>query len=88
MSGERIPIEVDEYWPEDTDEDEGVVVDWFVREGRTVTEGGVLCEIQVEKASVDILAPVGGTVDEIAVGEDEEFARGDVLAWLRGEDSG
>lgn len=82
MSDERHPIEVDEYWPADADEDEGVVVDWFVREGRAVEEGDVLCEIQVEKASVDVLAPVGGEIDEIVIGEDEEFARGDILAWI------
>ena len=81
---DRLAIEVDDYWPEDTDEDDGVVVDWFTREGRTVTEGDVLCEIQVEKASVDVLAPADGEVAEIAVGEDEEFAHGDILAWIEG----
>jgi biotin carboxyl carrier protein len=81
---DRIAIEVYDYWPEDTDEDEGVVVDWFTREGRTVAAGDVLCEIQVEKASVDVLAPVDGEVVEIAVGEDEEFAHGDILAGIEG----
>lgn len=81
---ERIAIEVDDYWPEDTEEEEGVVVDWFTREGRTVAEGDVLCEIQVEKVSADVLAPVDGEVAEIVVGEDEEFARGDTLAWIEG----
>ena len=82
MSGERIAVDVDAFWPEDTDEDEGVVIDWFVREGATVSEGTVLCEIQVEKVGVDVLAPVSGELVEIALSEDAEFGRGDTLAWI------
>lgn len=85
MSGDRIAIEADDHWPGDTDEDEGVVVDWFVREGATVDAGDTLCEIQVEKASADVHTPVQGTLDEIAIEEDGEFARGDTLAWIREE---
>jgi pyruvate/2-oxoglutarate dehydrogenase complex dihydrolipoamide acyltransferase (E2) component len=89
MSGEstagdadRIAVTLGE-WPEDTDSDEGVVVNWFVREGATVEEGADLCEVQVEKVSVDVHAPAAGTLDEIVCGEDDEFARGDTLAWLQ-----
>ena len=83
MTTDRIPIEVDATWPEDTDEDEGIVVDWFVREGRELDEGDTLCEIQVEKVSVDVLAPASGELDEIAIGEDDEFTRGDTLGWIQ-----
>ena len=83
MSGERVAVDVDAVWPEDTEEDEGVVVNWFVREGATVEEGDTLCEIQVEKVSVDVLAPAGGELVEIVLGEDAEFARGDTLAWIQ-----
>ena len=79
MTTDRIPVEVDAAWPEDTDEDEGVVVDWFVREGRELNEGDTLCEIQVEKVSVDVPAPASGTLVEILIGESEEFTRGDAL---------
>ena len=83
MSNDRIPIEVDAVWPDDVEEEAGVVVDWFVREGRTVEEGDTLCEIQVEKVGVDVPAPAGGELAEIAVGEDDEFARDDTLGWIQ-----
>ncbi|WP_302081974.1 lipoyl domain-containing protein [Salinibaculum rarum] len=69
-------------WPDDADSDEGVVVNWFTREGASVDEGDSLCEVQVEKVSVDVLAPADGTLAEIVCDEDDEFERGDTLAWL------
>lgn len=82
MSGERVAIEVDAVWPEDTEEDEGVVVDWYVREGATVEEGETVCTVQVEKVSVDVPAPAGGTLAEITLSEDETFERGGVLGYV------
>ncbi|MFB6155792.1 MAG: lipoyl domain-containing protein [Haloferacaceae archaeon] len=68
-------------WPEDQrDVDGAVVTNWFVREGATVDEGETVCEIQVEKVSVDVPAPAAGTVGEILVDENEEFTRGDAVA--------
>ncbi len=68
-------------WPEDADDvDEGVVANWFVREGGQVDEDETLCEIQVEKVSVDVPAPAAGTLTEVLVDENEEFRRGDPLA--------
>jgi len=69
-------------WPDDVESEEGVIVNWFVREGTTVDEGESLCEIQVEKVSMDVYAPVDGTLVDIVCGEDAEFARGDTLAWI------
>jgi pyruvate/2-oxoglutarate dehydrogenase complex dihydrolipoamide acyltransferase (E2) component len=69
-------------WPDDVDSQEGVVVNWFVREGGHADADASLCEIQIEKVSLDVYAPVAGTVDEIVVGEDGEFADGDTLAWM------
>ncbi len=82
MSDERIALDTDAIWPDDADADEGVVVNWFVREGATVDEGDTLCEIQVEKVSIDVPTPAAGELDEIALGEDDEFERGDTLAWI------
>ena len=79
---ERVAVETEDVWPEDTDEDEGVVVNWFTTEGSHVDEGGDLCEFQVEKVSVDVPAPVAGTLDEIVLDEDDEFERGATLAWI------
>ncbi|MFC4544576.1 lipoyl domain-containing protein [Halosolutus amylolyticus] len=84
MSGteDRVPIEAADVWPDDVEEEEGIVVNWFAREGRQVDEGETLCEIQVEKVSVDVPAPVAGEVVEIARDEDEEFTRADTLGWI------
>ena len=83
MSGnERLEITTTEVWPEDTDEDEGVVTNWFMSEGSHVKVGDTLCEIQVEKVSVDVPSPAAGTVHEIVCDEDDEFERGDTLVVL------
>lgn len=83
MNDERVAVETDDVWPEDAEEEEeGYVANWFVREGVTVEAGDALCEIQVEKVSVDVLAPVDGELVEVVLGEDAEFRRGDTLAYL------
>jgi pyruvate/2-oxoglutarate dehydrogenase complex dihydrolipoamide acyltransferase (E2) component len=82
MSGNRVAVGTDELWPDDTDEDEGYVANWFVREGATLDEGDTLCEIQVEKVSIDATAPVAGELVEIVLGEDAEFERGATLAYI------
>ena len=75
-----IEIDAAAVWPEDAEDvDEGMVATWFVREGGQVDEGETLCEIQVEKVSVDVPAPASGTLAEILVGENEEFHRDDAL---------
>jgi pyruvate dehydrogenase E2 component (dihydrolipoamide acetyltransferase) len=48
---------------------EGEIVKWFVNEGDEVSEDDVLCEVQNDKAVVEIPAPVDGTVKEILVQE-------------------
>ncbi|WP_252699929.1 lipoyl domain-containing protein [Natronosalvus vescus] len=78
-----VDIDSEAFWPADAEEvDEAVVATWFVREGATVEEGDTLCEIQIEKVSVDVPAPATGTLETIVVGENEEFRRGDSLGRL------
>ncbi len=84
-TGMRVAIRATGDWEADVDETEGILVDWFVREDRSIEEGDTLCEIQVEKVSVDIQAPVAGTLDEVVVGEDDTFEIGDTLGWIRTE---
>jgi pyruvate/2-oxoglutarate dehydrogenase complex dihydrolipoamide acyltransferase (E2) component len=73
-------------WPDDAEEvEEGVVSNWFVREGGHVEAGETVCEIQIEKVSVDVPAPESGTLVERTVGENEEFRRGDVLGRIETE---
>jgi pyruvate/2-oxoglutarate dehydrogenase complex dihydrolipoamide acyltransferase (E2) component len=83
MSGaDRIPVVADGAWTDDVDDDEGVVVNWFARAGRRVEAGETLCEVQVEKVSVDIAAPADGELADIVHDEDDAFTVGDTLAWI------
>jgi len=82
MSDDRVAVTADTVWPEETDSEEAVVLTWYAMEGATVAEGERVCEIQVEKVDVEVLAPVDGTLAEIVRGEDDAFERGDVLGWI------
>jgi pyruvate dehydrogenase E2 component (dihydrolipoamide acetyltransferase) len=48
---------------------EGEIVKWFVKPGDKIQEDDVLCEVQNDKAVVEIPSPVAGTVEEILVEE-------------------
>ncbi|MFC7027295.1 lipoyl domain-containing protein [Halomicroarcula sp. GCM10025324] len=78
---DRVAVTLEE-WPDDADSEEGVVVNWFVREGAAVEASASLCEVQIEKVSLDVYAPVDGTLVEVVKAEDDEFVRGDTLGWL------
>lgn len=58
---------------------EGEILKWFVKEGDEVKEDDVLCEVQNDKAVVEIPSPVEGTVLEIKVQEGEVAIVGDTL---------
>jgi len=76
-----VDVDATSVWPEDQqDVAEAIVANWFVREGATVEEGETVCEMQVEKVSVDVPAPRSGELTEILVGEGAEFTRGEPLA--------
>jgi len=76
-----VDVDATSVWPEDQqDVEEAIVANWFVREGATVEEGETVCEMQVEKVSVDVPAPQTGELTEILVAEGAEFTRGEPLA--------
>jgi len=58
---------------------EGEIVKWFVKPGDKVQEDDVLCEIQNDKAVVEIPSPVEGTVEEVLVEEGTVATVGQVL---------
>ncbi|WP_409305265.1 dihydrolipoamide acetyltransferase family protein [Peribacillus sp. SCS-155] len=58
---------------------EGEIVKWFIKPGDKVQEDDVLCEVQNDKAVVEIPSPVEGTVEEILVEEGTVAVVGDVL---------
>ncbi len=58
---------------------EGEIVKWFVKPGDKIQEDDILCEVQNDKAVVEIPSPVAGTVEEILVEEGTVAVVGDVL---------
>lgn len=58
---------------------EGEIVKWFVKPGDKVEEDDILCEVQNDKAVVEIPSPVAGTVEEVLVEEGTVAIVGDVL---------
>ena len=58
---------------------EGEIVKWFVKAGDKVQEDDILCEVQNDKAVVEIPSPVEGTVEEIFVEEGVVAVVGDAL---------
>lgn len=58
---------------------EGEIVKWFVKPGDKVQEDDVLCEVQNDKAVVEIPSPVEGTVEDVLVPEGTVATVGQVL---------
>ncbi|PYF06458.1 dihydrolipoamide acetyltransferase family protein [Ureibacillus chungkukjangi] len=58
---------------------EGEIVKWFVKPGDKIQEDDVLCEIQNDKAVVEMPSPVEGTIQEILIEEGSVAVVGDVI---------
>lgn len=58
---------------------EGEIVKWFVKPGDEVNEDDVLCEVQNDKAVVEIPSPVKGKVLDVLVSEGTVAVVGDTL---------
>lgn len=58
---------------------EGEIVKWFVKAGDTIGEDDILCEVQNDKAVVEIPSPVAGKVEEVVVEEGTVATVGQVL---------
>ncbi|PKR78482.1 branched-chain alpha-keto acid dehydrogenase subunit E2 [Halalkalibacillus sediminis] len=65
---------------------EGEIAKWFVKKGDEIKEDDVLCEVQNDKAVVEIPSPVDGTIEEVLVGEGETAVVGDVIIKIDSED--
>lgn len=59
----------------------GVVATWFSRDGERVAAGQVIAELQVDKVSYDVEAPVAGTLRTL-VDEEAEVAQGELIATI------
>lgn len=61
---------------------EGEIVKWFIKAGDEINEDDIICEVQNDKAVVEIPSPVKGKVLEILVNEGTVAVVGDVLVRL------
>ncbi|MGM8211894.1 dihydrolipoamide acetyltransferase family protein [Virgibacillus sp. W0430] len=64
---------------------EGEIVKWFIKEGDEIKEDDPLCEVQNDKAVVEIPSPVDGTIETIHVDEGTVAVVGDVLVSIDAE---
>jgi len=58
---------------------EGVVATWFVRSGEQVKAGQVIAEVMVDKVSLDVEAPIAGTVT-VLIEEEGTAKQGQAIA--------
>ncbi len=59
---------------------EATIVDWFVQEGSVFAKDDDLLEVVTDKASFNVPAEEGGTVEKILAPKGQTIAVGDVLA--------
>lgn len=62
--------------------EEGVIVEWMVEEGHSVTEGQPLVIIETEKVETELESPAAGTIVELSFGEGDEVPVGDIIAYI------
>jgi 2-oxoisovalerate dehydrogenase E2 component (dihydrolipoyl transacylase) len=65
---------------------EAEIVAWHVAVGDTIEEDAPLADMMTDKATVEMTAPVGGVVLEIAGAVGDQIAIGSVLAVFETED--
>lgn len=64
---------------------EAELVEWYVEVGQEVDEDDTLCEIETDKALVEVPAPHAGTVEELRAGEGDTVPVGEVIVVLETE---
>ena len=62
------------------------VVEWFVGEGESVSAGGDLVAVEVEKVDIVIPSPVSGTLVSVLSHADDVVEAGDVLCVIESTD--
>ena len=62
---------------------EGTLVEWTKGEKETCFADDIVAVIETDKVSVDVRAPVSGTIDKILVDLDENVVVGDTLCQMK-----
>ena len=66
----------------DMDMESGVIVAWRVSAGDRVQEGDILFEMETGKAMMEVEAPGGGVIRDIAEVTSEPVPVGTTVAWI------
>jgi pyruvate dehydrogenase E2 component (dihydrolipoamide acetyltransferase) len=66
--------------------EEGIVVTWFVQPGDRVAQGGLVAEVQVEKVSTDVVAPMDGWLVSALIEQGGVVSQGAVIGVLTDAD--
>ncbi len=62
---------------------EGYVAEWKKNEGDFIAEDEVLVELETDKITITVPAPVSGTITALKAGIDDAVAVGEVIAEIR-----
>jgi pyruvate dehydrogenase E2 component (dihydrolipoamide acetyltransferase) len=66
--------------------EEGTIAGWMLSEGESVEKGQVICEIEIEKLTNELEAPVSGVLRKIACPEGESRKCGEPIAVIAAAD--
>lgn len=70
-------------WEDVDDGIEGLLEEWYVAVGDVVEAGQAIASLMIVKASLDLEAPLAGTVVNIIVAKGETFGRDTELARIQ-----
>ena len=73
MTNVIVPVDL---WDEDI---EGALSVWLVENGDVVSQGDVLCEVMVEKSTVEVISPAAGKIT-LLVKSETPVKKGGVIA--------
>ena len=62
--------------------EQGTLLQWTASEGDRVEEGQLLCEVETEKTTIEVTAPVSGLIRKILVAEGGKGPVGMTLGWI------
>lgn len=74
----------EEAWEDVEEGTEALLDEWLVKAGDSVTAGQIVATVMVAKTKFEVAAPAAGTVGELKVAAQENFARGTPIATLQG----
>lgn len=73
-----------QFRPIDLTRKKGIVI-WLKEVGEYVAKDEVICEAEVEKKSLEFLAPCAGILCEICITNEEQFIHQDILGYIEKE---